>query len=940
VDGKQHAIAQHGSVATGGGVSIIKHHVLTATTIYKRKMTATDDVMSDSPTQSNEDRSYEQYRDYYDRSLDWSQQTPKDLEQRTQLVGESQLSSSHEHKTLYEGDTGAVHFDWHPNLNGDAAHQNYGDHDRDENEDQQLRALPAQASQPSLDASVQRGYHSMPAPGHAPETPIVPPRPFQTDATPGGVMAPSQLFMQTQYTSGIKKVASPTSSRPSPNLLNQDHVTPSNLSSPLKDRGMRTSPTQPLSTSPALPAAGSSPRAIDPDNTIPGSPNIRYPRHRTRPEPIGDYTPIRNSPTASGDVFLEADADAGSDLESDGSQRRRRIARLKQERATRSLENISITRRDGKDEVEVPSTGWRSSAALNASAEHAESAHPRVAQSCGKIDSVKKVEAQDTVADSQEFGTKDEDAPCAIAADAINRDTDNLAYSSAPNADSELPKEPQRSNDTVASKETIPETSPAREKRTLHSVTPSAQEVESHNPDFSLAKFIQSEHTESNDIMAIGSTLPPPTTASSQMSRHSIRSRRAKMSLAISPVVPAVPAVPDHPASTSSSLTSLSATPTPSSNATPGTNTGDAMPEKNTASSPAALKHHRQKPAKVRTYSPRLRGTDRTSRSTRQWSVSTDELAVSTPTSTTDDRRQSRSFVRKSAREQSPTGSGILQGMTFATSFQIPQSKSANKRVINKKTIEDMILKAGGRIVQDGFHELFEDRTIESNSLTMKRGHDGFVALITDVHSRKPKYMQALALGLPCLSWKWVSACISNKNLVDWSPYLLCAGHSQVLGAVRSRSLPLYNADSVTATETISSRPLLLSDKRILLVMKKARKEEEKRMPYVFLAQALGASLVRVTSLDEARSLLLEKQDTDECFDSVYVEGHLVDAEGVLFGDAHVHGASKKRKRQSATTLADGRAPKRIKTLTDELVVQSLILGRLVEQDEIQDESM
>lgn len=897
-------------------------------------MAATDDLMSESPTQSNEGRSYEQYRESSDRGFPSPRQPSKDPELRTQPLDHSQLSSSHERRTLYEGDTGAVAFDWKPHADArDTVQRHDGDHGRDEDGDLRAPELPVQTSQPDLDASARRGYYNIPAPGHAPETPILPPRLFQTDATQGTVMAPSQLFMQTQYTSGVKKVASPTSSRPSPNLLIQDDATPSNLSSPLKNHGLRTSPTQPLTTSPGFPAPASSPKATDQDDTIPGSPSIKHSRHRARPEPIDDYTPIRNSPNPSASAFAEAEIDEASDLDSDRSQRRRRLARQRQEQATRSLDNISITRRE-KDEVEVPSTGRRRSTALSASAAYSKTTDPRVVQSCSKIGSTKRAEVQETVADSQEVGIKDEDTLRLVSTGVANRAADNAAYSSA-NADTELPGEPQRSNDTAASKETIPETSPAREKRALISVTPSLQESDGHGPVPSSFQVSQTERPESNNTKAIASSppMPPLMAASSQVSRRSTRLRDARTPL-VSPSV-----LTDHPAPTSSSLTSLSTTPTLSSSVTRGDPiVEEAEPEKSTGSSPTALKYLRRKPAKLRTYSPRIRGADRTSRSTRQWSVSTDELAASTPTSATDDRRQSRSFARKSVPEHPPNGNGILRGMTFATSFQVTQTKSANKRLVNKKSVEDMILKAGGRIIQDGFHELFEDNPIESSSLTMKHGDDGFVALITDVHSRKPKYMQALALGLPCLSWKWVSACVSSKELVDWSPYLLCAGHSQVLGAVRSRSMSPYDAGSAKAAETITRRPRLLSNKKVLLVMKKARREEEKRMPYVFLAQALGASLVRVTSLDEARSLLLEKQDTDDPFDSVYVEGHLVDTEGILFGTNQAQGISKKRKRQSVTTSTEVRAPKRVKTLTDELVVQSLILGRLVEQDEIQDD--
>ncbi|KAJ8124123.1 hypothetical protein ONZ43_g85 [Nemania bipapillata] len=114
-------------------------------------------------------------------------------------------------------------------------------------------------------------------------------------------------------------------------------------------------------------------------------------------------------------------------------------------------------------------------------------------------------------------------------------------------------------------------------------------------------------------------------------------------------------------------------------------------------------------------------------------------------------------------------------------------------------------------------------------------------------------------------------------------------------------------------------------------------KNEEKRLPYVFLAQVLGASLVRVHSVEEARAKLREAQSGDNTFDWVYVDEHIQNAKAALFGSGSGEGASKKRKRGSAGTDLDEPPPKRIRTLNDELVIQSLILGRLIEEEELED---
>ncbi|KAI1871830.1 hypothetical protein JX265_005816 [Neoarthrinium moseri] len=912
----------------------------------KRKM---EDFMSDSPTQSNEGRSYEQYRHDFERDPS-PPQAPEDQQQHTGTLDSqvSRVSSSHEHRTLHEDETGAVKFDWQPptaSVNDEEADEDEDDgfaHAHHVAETPHPTSQPTMRSQHSFDAKSIFGRYSMPADMPPPETPVLQQRPFQGDAPASNVMGASQLFMQTQFTSGVKKAASPTSSRPSPNLFHINTISPNNVSSPLKDRGLRSSPTQGFPTSPAPQLPDTSSKPSDKEDieeevaTIPGSPNLSGPRPnlrrsrmRSRPEPIGDYTPIRNSSTSP-----EAEGGGDTDSESDESQKRRHQAKLKRDKATRSLENISYTRQDNKDDVEVPSTSRRRSKPSSTSVSDLSAADGYLKQCHGKIDTTDKGESQETVADSQEVSTKNEEPPRSVPDRANPVGPVGRLSPSQP----ELPAGPSRSNETTGSKETIPETSPTRNRNTQGIVRSSRRE-ETEGVDSAAATLPAVSSSQNMKLLASSPPVPDVLVPSSQSTRRSTRLRNVATPRTSQPAQ----AGPQEPVTSSSSLTALSETPNISSSTSPNTDAADGE-TKSLVSSPAAAKTLRHKPSKLKTYSPVSRSADRVKRAKRQGSVSTDELAFSTPTSATEDRRQSRSFARKSIQEAQPTlpGPGMFDGMTFATSFKVPDARrSTDKkqldRIVDKKLIEDMIVKAGGRIISAGFQELFEDAAIETNPLHLKDDAKGFTALITDVHSRKTKYMEALALGLPCLSWKWVSACCAANQLVDWSPYLLCAGQSQVLGAISSRSLPSYDAHSADLKEIVEHRPKLLSDKKVLLVMKKARKEEEKRMPYVFLAQALGASLIRVATLEEARAELRKREDTKESFDWVYVDGHQVEAESILFGEGQTQPVSKKRKRQSAAGPADGPPPKRIRTLNDELVVQSLILGRLVEDGEMED---
>lgn len=210
----------------------------------------------------------------------------------------------------------------------------------------------------------------------------------------------------------------------------------------------------------------------------------------------------------------------------------------------------------------------------------------------------------------------------------------------------------------------------------------------------------------------------------------------------------------------------------------------------------------------------------------------------------------------------------------------------------------------------------------------------GFTALIADGHSRKVKYMQALALGLPCIAVRWVMTCLDRHELVDWAPYLLSAGQSAFLGdAIRSRTLTPYDAATARLADIVGRRDKFLEGSRILAVVKKAL--ESRKMAYVFLARVLGASLSRVYSVEEAKAEMKAAEDSGRPFDWVYVDGK--PDEDALFAAGPGPGPAGGKKRKRTAAVAAERPVKRVRTLSDELVIQSLILGRLIEEGELEE---
>ncbi|CAI7576504.1 unnamed protein product [Penicillium bialowiezense] len=290
-------------------------------------------------------------------------------------------------------------------------------------------------------------------------------------------------------------------------------------------------------------------------------------------------------------------------------------------------------------------------------------------------------------------------------------------------------------------------------------------------------------------------------------------------------------------------------------------------------------------------------------------------------------------------------GSGIFAGMAFAVSYKEDET--------SKNRITKLIMENGGTVLHDGFTELFEASSIVPiDTPTKSSGKDtsknkglqltslaedvGFACLIADTHSRRAKYMQALALNLPCLSGRWVEDCISKNRVLDWDIYLLPAGDSMYLnGATKSRLMLPTPPSTSRLPETISARPKLLANHSVLLVMGRG-KAEEKRKAYIFLTYALGASRVeRVPDLPTARALMTSQAEAGlPSWDWIYVDdADQAAARAMLTPKAQrihlFHGKKRRRKSIASSTPVPDTGSARV--VGNEFVCQSLILGRLFE---------
>ncbi|OJD22135.1 hypothetical protein ACJ73_06523 [Blastomyces percursus] len=351
------------------------------------------------------------------------------------------------------------------------------------------------------------------------------------------------------------------------------------------------------------------------------------------------------------------------------------------------------------------------------------------------------------------------------------------------------------------------------------------------------------------------------------------------------------------------------------------------------------------------------------------------------------DHRPSSAYSVSRTSHRFPSASGLFFGMAFAVSYKDNEEK--------RLRIEELITQNGGRILKDGFTELFNQplsnlpsTSFENNSAVTSSADDddkllslhptaeatGFVCLLTDEHTRRVKYMQALALNIPCLAGRWIHDCVAKDQIVDWEPYLLPAGESTFLnGAIRSRAIAPNPALTARLPDTIAARPKLLAGQSVLLVMDRG-KIAEQRKPYSFLTCALGPNrIARVPDMDAALKLLAPREGesptsraySDVGWDWIYVgdEKAAVAARTQLIqasqagltkvtSRAHSRGRPPKKRqgrgrpakgaaRVAATSadLASGTIGgsdvsvngRTVRILDNEYICQSLILGKLFE---------
>ena len=201
--------------------------------------------------------------------------------------------------------------------------------------------------------------------------------------------------------------------------------------------------------------------------------------------------------------------------------------------------------------------------------------------------------------------------------------------------------------------------------------------------------------------------------------------------------------------------------------------------------------------------------------------------------------------------------------------------------------------------------------------------------LVADTVSRTTKYYQALALGIPCVSSRWVVDCLQSRKLKSWRQYLLAAGESEILGTTVSQQLNFTHdeIDScyIPLSRLIARREQWLRNASILLVGNRGDDCDKRLGAYTFFASILGATNITVVEDSKEAERYLAKGQCQ--FDWICIDNEKdKSSSSTSRGDRKV----RKLSEMSLTNLARA-SMETVRVIDTRHITQSLILGSLVD---------
>lgn len=219
-----------------------------------------------------------------------------------------------------------------------------------------------------------------------------------------------------------------------------------------------------------------------------------------------------------------------------------------------------------------------------------------------------------------------------------------------------------------------------------------------------------------------------------------------------------------------------------------------------------------------------------------------------------DESALSLSSPQKPNGESRSLSSSLFEGMFFfVTSIEGER----------KDELQELIISNGGALIDDEIKQrVVRGAGPEGLCLSLEELHKyRFGALLADGHSRSAKYLQALALGWPILSDRFVDSVIADPSmLVNWSVFLLPSGLSLYTG-LKSMDMYMFKSNvekGVKMDVQLANNTHLLAGYSILVLN---RNQDAKTLDMCgFIFHAFGALSVTLLNTVNAIDKYLQGQ--------------------------------------------------------------------------------
>ncbi|KAJ7774929.1 hypothetical protein B0H16DRAFT_80035 [Mycena metata] len=207
-------------------------------------------------------------------------------------------------------------------------------------------------------------------------------------------------------------------------------------------------------------------------------------------------------------------------------------------------------------------------------------------------------------------------------------------------------------------------------------------------------------------------------------------------------------------------------------------------------------------------------------------------------------------------------------GVFSRVGFCITTTLAADKE---KEAINAQIVRHGGLVIDD-WEDVFVMKgkrnskrwVLDEGDVVLKFPGVDRVFLLSEDPSHTPKYLIALALGIPCLRTDFVKHAIATEELSDWTMYLLPSGFSDVHQCRVSQFVNMDWGEGSEDMKEILNNPVAhkaFKDNKILCVSRDVLNASGKNAAIPPILLCMGATSVEAVRDVKNASLKLDQYD-------------------------------------------------------------------------------